>query len=42
MTIIRKGEKNMLSEILAAKITATITAAEATAYGMVLADLQNP
>lgn len=32
----------MLSEILAAKITATITAAEATAYGMVLADLQNP
>lgn len=33
MTIIRKGEKNMLSETLAAK---------ATAYGMVLADLQNP
>ena len=32
----------MLSETLAAKITATITAAEATAYGMVLADLQNP
>ena len=32
----------MLSETLAAKITATITAAKATAYGMVLADLQNP
>lgn len=29
----------MLSETLAAKITATITAAKATAYGMVLADL---